>query len=246
MGVLPYSIWHRKVQTDERRRLLMHLNLLLIQVTGRNVLVDSGLGNRLTERQTDIYQPSAFILPDSLNALGLQTTDITDLILTHLHFDHAGGIISQREAVDYLTFPNAVCWIQGEEWEMAKHPSELNRAAYQYTHQLSLLAREGRIRLVDHFQEVCANVRLRWVGGHTVGSQIVELSLDGALHIYAGDIVPTRFHLPLPVTSAYDVSRTQTVAAKQYIYERLRTAGGYLLLDHDTADWSIPISDINY
>ncbi|PKN77907.1 MAG: MBL fold metallo-hydrolase, partial [Candidatus Cloacimonetes bacterium HGW-Cloacimonetes-1] len=129
MGVLPWSIWNKKIATDERRRLLMSLNLLLIRSEDRCILVDTGLGNRLNERQQDIYNPSEFLLPISLGELGIKDTDVTDVIMTHLHFDHAGGIVTDFGNEDRLTFPNATYWIQKDEWEMAKHPDGLNKAA---------------------------------------------------------------------------------------------------------------------
>lgn len=243
-GVLPYFIWQDKVVTDERRRLQMNLNLLLVQTGGRNILVDTGIGNRLDKRRKEIYNPSLFELPLSLEALGLKCTDITDVILTHLHFDHAGGVVSNLANEDFLTFPYAEYHIQKSEWHMAQYPDKLNKAAYQFDHQLYLLNREGNINLLDGDTEIESNLFVRHTGGHTVGMQIVEAVIDGTPYIYAGDIIPTRFHLPLAITSSYDVSRQDSYQAKQKIYERLTSENGYLLLDHDTQDWQLPISEI--
>ena len=90
MGVLPYAIWKDKIKTDERRRQKMDLNLLLIVSNQRRILVDTGLGNRLDHKQREIYQPSEFALPASLGELGYADRDISDVIMTHMHFDHAG------------------------------------------------------------------------------------------------------------------------------------------------------------
>lgn len=251
MGVMPYSMWHKKVQTDELRRLKMHLNLLLIQTAERNILVDTGLGNRLTDRQKQIYNPSEFLLPASLLALGLQPEDITDVIITHLHFDHAGGIVTQlsssasgEAATDVLTFPHAIYHIQKTEWDTAKNPDQLNKAAYQFEHQIALLETEGKVNLLEGDSTLYDCIHLYHTGGHTAGMQIVEVNKDDKSYIYAGDIIPSRFHMHLVVTSAYDVSRAQSVAAKQLIYEKLRDTEGILLLDHDTEAWQIPYTDI--
>ncbi len=244
MGVLPYFIWHDKVSTDGRQRLKMNLNLLLIRTEGRNILVDTGIGNRLNKRRKEIYNPSEFGLSASLQTLGLNTDDITDVVLTHLHFDHAGGVVSEVEGKDILTFPNAVHHIQRKEWEIARHPDKLNAAAYQFEHQLSLLDKEGRINLLDGDTQIAPNVFARLVGGHTLGMQIVEVLIDEVPHIYAGDIIPTRFHLPYAITSSYDVSRRDSFSAKQMIYDRLIAGNGFLLLDHDTSAWQLPISEI--
>jgi glyoxylase-like metal-dependent hydrolase (beta-lactamase superfamily II) len=243
-GVLPWYIWHDKVETDDRQRLRMNLNLLLIQTEGRNILVDTGVGNRLNKRRREIYNPSEFELPASLAALGLSTQDITDVIMTHLHFDHAGGAVSEIGGEDVLTFPEAVWHIQKTEWDMAKNPDKLNKAAYQFEHQLSLLDRIGRLRFYESEAMIAPEVRIIPVGGHTVGMQIVECSHDGRPYIYAGDIIPTRFHLPLAITSSYDVCREASYQAKQMIYDKLTRGNGFLLLDHDTASWQLPIEEI--
>lgn len=244
MGVLPYFIWHDRVELDERHRLKMHLNLLLIQTEDRNILVDTGVGNRLNKRRKEIYNPSEFMLPERLRALGLKLEDITDIIMTHLHFDHAGGIITDTDGMDSLTFPNATFHIQNKEWQMAKNPDKLNKAAYQFEHQLALLEQDGKIDLVDGTAEIAQDVFVHLTGGHSVGHQMIEVIKDNQPYIYAGDIIPTRFHLPSAITSGYDVSRADSFAAKQMIYDKLRATDGFLLLDHDVNEWQLSFSEL--
>ncbi len=244
MGVLPWAIWGKEVSTDERRRQRMDLNLLLIVTENRRILVDTGLGNRLTDKQKDIYRPSDFQLPVSLAELGFRDIDITDVVMTHLHFDHAGGIVTGFGTEDALTFPQARYWIQKAEWEMARQPDGLNQAAYSFEWQLSLLEKEGKLELIDNECELCPGVSLKRVGGHTIGSQIVEIQAEDKFYIYPGDIIPTRFHTSPAITSAYDVNRKETFEAKRYIYNKLKEHSGYLLLDHDTRHWEIPITDL--
>lgn len=243
-GVLPYFIWQDKVQTDERRRLKMNLNLLLIQADDRNILVDTGIGNRLNKRRKDIYNPSDFHLITNLELMKLHTQDITDVVLTHLHFDHAGGVVTKTDDIDVLTFPKAVHHIQKTEWDIAKNPDKLNKAAYQFEHQLSILEEDGKINLLNGDTTLLPGLNLRLTGGHTSGMQVIEAMIDGVSYIYAGDIIPTRHHLPVAVTSGYDVSRRDSVAAKEWIYNRLIETNGFLLLDHDTDEWQLPVSEI--
>jgi glyoxylase-like metal-dependent hydrolase (beta-lactamase superfamily II) len=244
MGVLPYAIWKDKIWTDERRRQKLELNLLLIVSEDRRILVDTGLGNRLSKKQHEIYQPSEFALPLSLGELGYRDLDITDVIMTHLHFDHAGGIITNFGAYDALTFPHARYWIQKDEWEIAQNPDGLNRAAYAFEHQLSLLSEQGEVELIDGEVEIAPGVTCVKCGGHTVGSQYVQVEAADAFYIYAGDIIATKFHAALAITSAYDVCRADTFKAKQDIYARLKDNSGFLLLDHDIREWKIPISEL--
>lgn len=244
MGVLPYAIWKEKATLDERRRQKLNLNLLLIYSDGRWILVDTGLGNRLSEKQIEIYQPSEFMLPLALSELGLKDTDITDVIMTHLHFDHAGGVITGFGEQDALTFPNATYWVQKSEWEMAKNPDELNKAAYSFAHQLALLEEKGKVMLIEGEKEIAPGVSAVWSGGHTVGHQFVQIDFGDRFYIYAGDIIPTWFHTSLAITSAYDVSRKESFLAKKLIYSRLKARNGSLLLDHDLKSWEIPVSSL--
>lgn len=244
MGVLPYAIWSKKIQVDEKRRKRLELDLALIVSKDRCILIDTGTGNRLSDKQIEIYRPSDFALPVALAELGYRDRDITDVIMTHLHFDHAGGIVTNMGAQDVLTFPRARYWIQKDEWEMAKAPDSTNRAAYEFEHQLSLLASHGKVELIDGEVEIAAGIRCVKTGGHTVGSQFVQIDSPEGFYIYAGDTIPTMFHTSLAVTSAYDVCRSDTVAAKKLIYDRLKEKNGILLMNHDTSFWDIPISEL--
>jgi glyoxylase-like metal-dependent hydrolase (beta-lactamase superfamily II) len=244
LGVLPYAIWGKKIQTDEKRRKRLDLNLALIVTEDRRILIDTGLGNRLSAKQEEIYRPSAFALPAALAELGYRDRDITDIILTHLHFDHAGGIITGTGARDILTFPNATHWIQKDEWEMAKTPDTTNRAAYDFEHQLSLLDGTCKLKLIEGDVQIAEGITCVKSGGHSVGSQFVQIDSPAGFYIYAGDIIPTRFHTSAAITSAYDVCRSDTVAAKKLIYDRLKAKNGTLILNHDTTFWEIPISEL--
>jgi len=246
MGVLPYPLWQKKTLLDQKQRRKLNLNLLLIKSDKHNILIDTGIGNRLSDKQRDIYQPSEFLLPFSLAELGLKDRDITDVIMTHLHFDHAGGIITNFGTYDALTFPKAHYWIQKAEWEIAKNPDDLNKASYNFNHQLYLLEQSHQYELIEGNLEIAEGVTLIKTGGHTAGSQIVEIETSSKFYIYPADIIPTFFHISLAVTSAYDLSRTDTYTAKQYIYSRLKEKKGSLLLNHDPQRWEVNFSEIKY
>ena len=245
-GVLPYAIWGKTVHTDELHRRMLALNLLLIRLPQRIILVDTGLGNRLSEKQISIYNPSLFMLPVSLAALGIRDIDVTDVVLTHLHFDHCGGLITNFGDSERLTFPRAKYWIQKSEWEIAKNPDDLNKASYNFNHQLYLLEQSHQYELIEGNLEIAEGVTLIKTGGHTAGSQIVEIETSSKFYIYPADIIPTFFHISLAVTSAYDLSRTDTYTAKQYIYSRLKEKKGSLLLNHDPQRWEVNFSEIKY
>ncbi len=244
MGVLPWSIWGKSVTLDERRRKQLALNLLLIRVPDHVIVVDTGIGNRLHPKLQEIYRPTPFMLPVSLAEYGVRDTDVTDVVLTHLHFDHAGGVITGFGDSEALTFPKARHWVQKAEWDVAKDPDGVNRAAYDFEHQLSLLEQRHRVEVIDGDANIAPGVNLKLVGGHSIGSQIVEVDTPDGFYIYAADIIPTMFHTSPAVTSAYDLNRKDTFKAKQYIYHRLKEKQGSLLLNHDMKRWEVPIAEL--
>jgi glyoxylase-like metal-dependent hydrolase (beta-lactamase superfamily II) len=238
-GALPKVLWNRTIEADEKNRIRFELNLLLIKTPDRNILVDTGCGNHLSPKQIKIYNPSEFTLFNELEKHCVTRFDITDVILTHLHFDHAGGVVSIIDGKTELSFPNAVYYIQKREWEMASNPDELNQAAYMFEEQLSLLASEGKYILVNGNYQLIPEITLRLTGGHTIGTQIVVCESNGDFAIYAGDIIPSQPHLALPVVSAYDVSREDTFKAKKAILMEIKQKKGYLLLNHDGSEFAI-------
>jgi len=244
MGVLPWSIWGKTVTLDERRRKQLSLNLLLIIVPGHVIVVDTGIGNRLHPKLQEIYRPTPFMLPISLAEQGIRDEDVTDVVLTHLHFDHAGGVVTGFGDTDRLTFPKARHWVQKAEWDIAKNPDGVNRAAYDFEHQLALLEARHRVQIIEGDANIAPGVDLKLVGGHSVGSQIVEVDTPDGFYIYPTDIVPTMFHTSPAVTSAYDLNRKDTFKAKQYIYSRLKEKQGTLLLNHDMHRWDVPIGEL--
>ncbi len=240
-GALPKVLWNKTIKADEENRVIFELNLLLIKTADRNILVDTGCGNHLSPRQIKIYDPSEFILFEELEKYGITRFDITDVILTHLHFDHAGGVISVCNGKSELSFPNAIHYIQASEWEMAKNPDELNQAAYYFDEQLSLLASEGKYVLLQGNYHLIPEVELRLVGGHSVGTQVVCCESEDEFAVYAGDIIPSQPHLTLPVVSAYDVSRIDTFKVKKAMIAEIRQKKGCLLLNHDSSEFALKL-----
>lgn len=231
MAVLPKAVWSKNLTEDERYRIPMALNCLLIQNENTNILVDTGIGSVLTEKQIKIYNPSKSALLENLAQLGLQRDDIHHVILTHLHFDHIGGILFNDHE---LTFPNAYHHIQKLEWFSATNPDELNVSAYPFQQHLSCLSDSFKLNLLDGNTELLPGISLILAQGHSEGMQIVKIEDDNFLAYYAGDIIPSQYHVNLPVISAYDLCRKTTFKAKKRIMEELRQQEGYLILDHDS------------
>lgn len=218
MGVLPKAIWQKKMDVDEKNRIKFSLRHLLIEINNKKIIIDTGIGNRLSDKEIKIYQPSPFTLISELKKHNIERDEIDYVIMTHLHFDHAGGIISHIDGEDQLTFPNAEYIIQKDEWEMAKNPDELNKAAYNFDKHLSMLENRGKIIFFDNDFTIENKIKVVKVGGHTIGMSIVEIMLENEKWIFAGDNIPNHFHLSLPVISAYDISRNDTFVSKKNIF----------------------------
>jgi len=233
MGVLPKTIWQKMVEVDDKNRLQFALNLLLLQVDDQNILIDTGIGNKISEKLKKIYNPSEFELLDNLQKIGLSRFDINFVILTHLHFDHAGGIVSIFDDKKELTFPNAVHIFQEKEWEMARNPDELNKPGYNFKDNLQLLEESGNYQLIDGNLQLHPEIYLELVAGHSEGSQIIRIESDGQLAYYAGDIVCFESHLHPGISTSYDICRKDTSKTKKKILAELRERKGILFLNHD-------------
>ena len=191
----------------------------------------------MSEKEMKIYSPSQRSLETALAEGGYSPESITDVIMTHLHHDHAGGIVSLDSlGKEYLTLPQATYHIQRSEWEIAKHPDDLNNAAYDFTRNLSLLEKKGKINIIDGDYQLCNEVYLKLVAGHSEGMQIVIIDSDKQKYIYAGDIIPSSTYLKLAITSAYDVCRKDTVNAKKWILNKVNSEGFRLIYDHSTEE----------
>lgn len=243
MGVLPKQVWQKQFQVDDRNRIEFKLTLLLVHHNNVLILVDTGIGNRIDEKLQRIYSPSDCHLFTALNEAGVSPEQIDYVLLTHLHFDHAGGIVTNI-VNPQLTFPNAVHLIQKAEWEISENPDLLNAAAYNFSQNLKLLKDKGKYQLLDGDTEIVPGFTAKLWKGHSHGMQGVRIFSDNrALH-YPADIIPCQTHLNLPVTSAYDVNRNDTFLAKQEIIEDVITNKGIIVFNHDTVNNSIKWDDI--
>jgi len=230
MGVLPYKLWHDKIKYDESHRILLELNCLLLKTPQKNILVDTGIGEYLSEKHTKIYAPTKFQLLYELALVGLDKGDINLIAFTHLHFDHAGGIINSAKE---LIFENAKYIVQKDEWDTAMNPDTLNKASYSINEHYQILAQSNLVETIEGNHEIADNVLLKKVGGHCVGMQVLSIDDQGEVIYFAGDIFPSRFHLNPSVTSAYDICREKVCKEKIRIKDELIKKGGKLILGHE-------------
>ncbi len=232
MGVLPRPLWPKNIPVDSKNRVQASINLLYIESEGKRIIVDTGLGNRVDSKIRKIYSPSDENILTALEENNINRLDIDYVILTHLHFDHAGGLISNINGDDVVTFPNAEHVIQQKEWDIALDPDTLNKAAYNYEDHLHLIDNDKNLKLVDGDYNLTDEVSVHFTGGHTNGFQIVKITEDKPVY-YTADVLSRELNLRIPLCFSYDVCRRDTAAAKEWILKDLKEKSGRLILNHD-------------
>jgi glyoxylase-like metal-dependent hydrolase (beta-lactamase superfamily II) len=233
-GVVPKIIWERLVPSDEFNRVKLDLNLLLVKTDGKNILIDTGMGDALSEKQKKIYgieKPSA--LEKKLSEFDLTCEDIDLVILTHLHADHAGGVVKLDELGKKVPrFPNARHIIQIKEWNDAMSPDERTSVTY-LTENFKLLKEHDLLDLVDGEDEVTKGIRVKSTGGHTPGHQVVFIEDGNNKILCPGDIMPTSSHLKIPYVASVDLFPLETMELKRKFLDMCINDGWLLAFDHD-------------
>jgi len=234
-GVIPKPMWEKKIASDERNRIRLAMNCLLIRSGGKLILVETGAGEKWDAKRRDIYAiEGPPRLPDQLLARGVQSEQIDMVINTHLHFDHCGWNTRAVEGKVVPTFPNARYVVQRGELEHAKQPNERDRASY-LVDNFSPVEAAGQWWLLEGDREVAPGVELIRVPGHTRDMQCVRLRGGGKTAFFFADLVPTTAHLPLAWIMGFDLYPMTTLEnKKKWIPEAAR--GDWLaLFGHDTA-----------
>lgn len=238
-GVIPKPMWERKIAPDARNRIPMTMRCMLIQSeeTGRVYLIDNGAGDKFNEKMSEIYDFSypRGTLEESLRARGLGREDITDIIFTHLHFDHCGGSTRLNEAGEAeLIFPEATFWVGAQHWASACTPNVRERASF-HPENLEPLRRSKRMKFTQPGHEFEPGLRVEMVDGHTTGQQLPIIETDDFCLVFAGDLVPTAAHVPLPWVMGYDMRPVETLDEKQRLLKAWHDKACYLFLEHDAS-----------
>lgn len=242
-GTVPKVLWQKSNPPDELNRIPMEARALLLISTDRRILVDCGIGGNFTEKYgerlgskfTEMYavDSSAASLEKSLTASGLAAEDITDVILTHLHFDHAGGATSWRDGRLQPAFSRARYYVQRANLETARAPNARERASY-FTANFQPLLDAGVLELLDGpVENLLPGVSVRTSEGHTQGQQIVIVGDEKSSLVYCADLVPTSSHVRVPWVMGYDLRPLQIMEEKRALLAEAAAKGWYLFFEHD-------------
>jgi glyoxylase-like metal-dependent hydrolase (beta-lactamase superfamily II) len=238
-GVVPKPLWERRIPADGRNRIPLGMRCLLVEHESGLLLVDTGAGNKESEKFYEIYgvenrgDHGPTMLEDALAAAGFAPADVALVINTHLHFDHAGGnTVRERDGTVRPAFPNARYVVQGGEYAFASRANERTAASY-FAHNYEPLRECGRLELVEGECELVAGIRLVPTPGHTPHHQSVLLESAGERAFYLGDLVPTRHHLPLPWIMGYDVEPLVTLESKRRMLAQAAEERWLVVFEHD-------------
>jgi glyoxylase-like metal-dependent hydrolase (beta-lactamase superfamily II) len=233
-GVVPRPLWEKTNPPDERNRIAMAARALLLVGDGRKILVDTGNGDKFDQKFGSLYkmESNRSIIASSLAKCHLTPDDITDVILTHLHFDHAGGATCREGDRVVPAFPHATYYVQRSHWDAALHPSERDRASF-ISDDFMPLHEQGVLKLVDDETEVLPGIRTRIVNGHTTALQCPLISDGQTSLLYCADLVPLAAHLQLPWIMAYDLRPLVTLEEKRVTLDIAAEEKWIMFFEHD-------------
>jgi glyoxylase-like metal-dependent hydrolase (beta-lactamase superfamily II) len=236
-GVVPKPLWSRQVAADGENRIPMSLHCPLALDGNDAILIDTGVGERLSEKERSIYKVDRQGgLVARLKEAGLDREDVTHVVLTHLHFDHAGGVVARGTSGRLEpAFPRARTFVQRVELDAAVHPRD-ERAAAAYRHVaecLEPLREAGLLEVLDGPTAISPRLRVIVTGGHTPSHQCPILTAAGRTLLHLGDIAPTRAHLRPAWNQAYDLDPVETDEAKKCLLEHAAKEGWWVSFDHD-------------
>ncbi len=234
-GVVPKVLWEKLIRPDEKNRIPLALNCLLVEYKDEKCLLDTGVGTKFSEKYQEMYGiHNTAPIEHFLKPLGLGTQDITKLLLTHLHFDHAGGATTfNAEGEVVPTFENAEIVVHSGEWEDALSPTPKSKASYLKENFLPLRD-TGRLTLLQGPQnEILPGLSLRVTGGHTEFHQALVLDTPQGGFVYWGDLIPTHHHLKIPYVMAYDLYPVETMAMKERLLQEAFEKHWFNIFEHD-------------
>lgn len=234
-GVVPKTIWQKTNPADANNMCSWAMRCLLVEDAGRLILIDTGIGNKQSEKFFSYYFLHGDATMDSsLAKHGFHRNDITDVFLTHLHFDHVGGAVTRNGETLEPTFKNATYWSNPNHWNWAVHPNEREKASF-LTENIMPIQESGQLKMVEVKDGIqfTDNISLRFVSGHTDAMMLPLINYKGKQILYMADLLPSVGHLPIPYVMSYDMFPLTTMAERKKYWAEALEKDFILYLEHD-------------
>ncbi|MEI6188869.1 MAG: MBL fold metallo-hydrolase [Chitinophagia bacterium] len=242
-GVVPKSIWNKSNPADENNLCTWALRCLLVIEGERKILIDTGMGSKQDEKFFSHYHPHETVsLTTALQKLNIATADITDVLLTHLHFDHVGGAVIKEKENLSLQFPNATYWVSEPQWNEAMQPNRREKASFLAENILPL-QQSGQLKIISlpqfdssnqlHEIHFSPSISCFVVNGHTKGMLIPKITLGEEQLVFMADLLPSIGHIPLPYIMGYDMQPLITLAEKELFLKQAVQNHYTLFFEHD-------------
>ena len=247
-GAIPKTSWSRRYPSNAQNGCVLAMRSLLIEADGRIILVDNGAGYKHLKALSyyQFFDPQD--LHEALRKRGIEPTDVTDMVFTHLHFDHCGYTTLQDPQSDTLrlAFPNANHWVSRRQWENFRHPHPLEQGSY-FPEDMELVETSGRLRLVEEEEmALTPHVRFRLFDGHTPGQIALYCDLPERTYLFAGDVIPLAAHLSLAWISAYDDAPLRSYEAKERMLAEAVAHKQAIIYCHDAHTCCSTVKRINH
>ncbi|HMB98352.1 MAG TPA: MBL fold metallo-hydrolase [Balneolaceae bacterium] len=248
-GVVPKTLWSKKLPADEKNRIPMAMRCLLVKsrATDKIYLIDNGSGTKFNDKMERIYalDYDHSNLTDSLSSAGIKPSDITDVIFSHLHFDHCGGttFYDDKGELKHL-FENATYHVNKRHWNNANNPNTREQASF-LTENIEPISESGRLNLVSDNHEFENGFDTIPVNGHTIGQQLPRIQDENRTLLFAADLLPTFAHVPIPWVMGYDMYPVQTLEEKETILHKAAENNWHFFMEHDADNEIITVKKEN-
>ena len=232
-GVVPKVIWNKLNPSDDKNLCNWAMRCLLIEDGNQLILIDTGMGDKQNEKFFSYYEPTKKpTLQQSIEKAGYSLNDVTDVILTHLHFDHCGAAISKKDDKLYTTFSNATYWSNKDHWETATMPNAREKASF-LKENIFPIQESGQLKFADINTQINKNINLKIVNGHTEGMLIPEITYKNHTIVYMADLIPSASHLPISYAMSYDMNPLLTMNERELFLKEAITKNHVLFFEHD-------------